>query len=304
MIVGTAALLMLFAADGPATTTTNVAPDAPATTTAAPDATPASATAAPATAPAGPTLLRIAVTDVKSSDVSLFVGRVVTASITAELRKLDGLAVIAVDEVKDSLDHEAQKQLVGCADDHCLADIVGALGVDELVVGTVAHVGAESVFGLRRIRMDGSMTNHQVDQRLAPSDGEEFLAAVGPAVQAIFPDHGLKKGKVRGVADELALKLHPPPLPTTVFYVGAVGAGVAAAAGAATTAYWGYTVNEFNAHSSDGADIQARSQQELTARFLMIGMWSATGLVAAGTALSVPFTDWHHLQDGVAIDAQ
>ena len=55
-------------------------------------------------------------------------------------------------EITAMLDHEAQKQMVGCADDtSCVASIADALGVDEIVVGQLTVVGDETLFALRRI---------------------------------------------------------------------------------------------------------------------------------------------------------
>ena len=75
-----------------------------------------------------------------------------TAGLVQEIRKLKGVSVIGMDEVRAMLDHEAQRQLAGCeADSDCLAEIAGALGADTLVVGSMARVGDEHVLALRRI---------------------------------------------------------------------------------------------------------------------------------------------------------
>ena len=45
-----------------------------------------------------------------------------------ELGDRPDLAVIGQGEIRDMLELEAQRQLVGCTDESCLAELVGALG--------------------------------------------------------------------------------------------------------------------------------------------------------------------------------
>ena len=57
-------------------------------------------------------------------------------SLLAELRKLERVSVIGMDEVRAMLDIEAQKQALGCDDDEgCLAEIAGALGAPADIIG-------------------------------------------------------------------------------------------------------------------------------------------------------------------------
>src|SRR5207253_3240205 len=86
---------------------------------------------------------RIAVYDFELSGIDKRVGRVVTDATVAELRKLQGVSVVGMDEVRAALDMEAQKQLVGCSSESCVAEIAEALGVDGVVIGQLAQVGDE-----------------------------------------------------------------------------------------------------------------------------------------------------------------
>ncbi|MCC7071021.1 MAG: hypothetical protein IT383_06855 [Deltaproteobacteria bacterium] len=72
-------------------------------------------------------------------------------ALAGELARVPGCEVITQAQMKALLDLEAQKQLVGCADDTCMAQLGAALGVDELVGGTVAKVGTSWLIGLRRV---------------------------------------------------------------------------------------------------------------------------------------------------------
>lgn len=183
---------------------------------------------------------RVAVYDLQLDGVDPRVGRFVTDSLVVELRKLDGISVVAMDEVRAMLEHEAQKQLVGCSEGGttCKSDIGDALGADEILVGTLSTAAGSSVITLRRIDQIAAKAMATVTQRLKPENGEEFLAEVGPAVDKLFPGHALRSGQTRGVPPEAAKKLNPPPLPlwapiatgagALVVLAGAAGVGIAA----------------------------------------------------------------------------
>lgn len=174
---------------------------------------------------------RIAVYDLKLEGIDNSMGAVVTESLLGELRKLQGISAIGMDEVRDMLAFEHAKDKMGCDDVTCLAEIGGALGVDDLLTGRLSRAGTEHVMSLRRIDQGQAQTLGTFNQRLEAGNGEEFLAAVGPAVEQLFPGQPLRPGVTRGVADEVALRLHPPPLPKWSFWTvtsGAVAAGVTA----------------------------------------------------------------------------
>ena len=201
-------------------------PPQAATTAAPPPAATTPSDAAPAAASEPTTredrkLLAIAVYELEAQGVDARQARVVQATLLAELRKLDRVTVIGTDEIQAMLQHEANKQLLGCAQDSCLSEIADALGVDVLVVGALARVNDEHVFGLKRVDQTAAKVTGQVNRRFTAGNGEEFLVAVGPAVEELFPDVPLRPGAERGATKEMAIRLNPPPLPAWVFWTGA-----------------------------------------------------------------------------------
>lgn len=266
------------------------------------------AIAAPPTAvvaPAPPGSLRIAVHAIDPGNVDALLARVVTDATVAELRKLQGLEVVAMDEIKAMLDQEAQKQLVGCSDESCLAEIAEALGVDGIVIGTLARVGDETVFGLKRIDQRAAKTVGQSSERLAHEDSgseaEACLAAVGPAVERLFPDRPLKPGAKRGVDPELVLRVNPPPLSTMVFATSAGAAGVAALATAAlfTTNALAYQSAQSATQASVGGKALEGAELMGTVDVVRGTFWGGVAAgaltvgLAATTAVVALFTDWH-----------
>ena len=247
--------------------------------------------------------LRVAVYDLDLQGVDARVGTVVTDSLLAEVRKLQGVSAIGMAEIRDMLSMEASKQMVGCSDNEsCLAEIAGALGVDDLLTGALSKVGDGNVFVIRRLDQRQGKIRGTVNQRLKAGAGDEFLLAIGPAVQELFPERELKSGKERGVSKEVALRINPPPLPKWSLYAVA-GGGVAAAAVGGVLEYLAQDkAKQYRSYANDGVNNpQGISGVRLTAmgndatnranaaRYAFIG----AGVFALTAGVMAFFTDWY-----------
>jgi hypothetical protein len=241
--------------------------------------------------------MRIAVYDVEGAQLPPQVPRLVQSGMLAELRKLDGVIVVGMDEIRQMLDREAQRELVGCSDNSsCLSGVAEALGADTIVVTALSKVGEQSVFSARRLDANSVAVVHEVVERLADDDGMEFLAVVGPAVATLFPERDLKSGLHRGVNDELALRLHPPPLDPWVFWTLGATAAVATVSTLGAGA-WNQTSYAALAKSGDDAitDGATRSALEDDVRTSGLVFWAgAATAVTLATATGVVslFVDW------------
>lgn len=247
-----------------------------------------------------PPQLRLAVYDLAVQGVDPRVGRIVSESVVTELRKMRGLLVVSMEEVRAMLALESDKQLSGCGDDSCLAEIGDALGVDGLVVGQLLDLDGSSVFVLRRIDQRNAKVVGSVQKRLDAADGEEFLAAVGPAVAELFPEYTLRKGQTRGVDPQVALLVNPPPLQPWLFWTTfgtSVATGVAsgtlgALAVAARVSLGNLIQSARGGDPISGSDVVSR-QNTIAA----LG-WSAVGagafaLLGGGVSLALyPMTDF------------
>lgn len=246
--------------------------------------------------------LRLALPDVKTSgDVSPRQVALLETALLAELRKLEGTSVIGMNEIRQMLSFEYQRQMMGCqADGQCLAEIAGALGVDEMVHATVIVAGKTSTFSLHRISMRQARVVGSHTRRLDRAGGEELLGDVGPAVQEVFPDRPLRAGAVRGVDPSVALRLNPPPLPRWPFFATAGAAALAAAGGAVAglmsadaQSQWRRLANRAATEPVSGAQLAdlestARSRAR-TANVLFV----AAGTLAVAAGVEAFFTDWH-----------
>jgi hypothetical protein len=246
---------------------------------------------------------RVGVGNLDVTDVTPAVRSVVEEALVVELRKLSRTSVIAWAEIKQMLDVEATKQTLGCGvDGACLAEIADAAGVDDFVAGSLVSTAEESVLVLSRIDQKEARVVGKVQKRLQPQHGEEWLAAIGPAVAELFPEVPLRPGATRGVDPKLAVRLNPPPLPSWTPWA---AGGVTAALGLVTAGagvLWQAQQADYRALVATkgvlGSQVVEKGNATTTSE---AAMWTFAGLTLAGvaaTAASVPFTNFDDATGG------
>lgn len=251
---------------------------------------PAAAEEPPAVDAATARILRVAVSDFEASDVDPSVASLVSEAVVAELRKREHLSVIGMKEIRDMLDLEAEKQALGCEEaESCLAEIVGALGVDLLITGTLARVGDGSLLGMRRIDQREAKVTGTFNERLPRAGGDEFFAAVGPAVEQLFPDHALRPGQTAGVSDVLLKRLNPPPVPVWGFWT-LLGSSAVAGGVALTTAGWWATSTWSHMDLGQRSLTAVQSGQAFKALEAQIAASAAAVYISGGVALALAAT--------------
>jgi hypothetical protein len=110
------------------------------------------------------------------------------------------VAVITSKAIEQALGLERQRQLLGCSNENCLAELAGALGVDAILSGSVARDGNDYIATLRLIRAldahelavrSDRLTGGAALQRWLDSTAEQFRetlgggAATGSALTAV-----------------------------------------------------------------------------------------------------------------------
>jgi len=243
-------------------------------------------------------LIRVAVYDLELSNIPDGLGNATTEALLQEVRKLEGVSAIGMDEVREMLDFEAQRQAMGCeADDECLAEIAGALGVDEILTGKLTEQADGRMMVLKRIDQRRAQIRKTFDTRLEIGNGEEFLLSVGGAIEALFEERQNRPGTTRGVSKKAVLRLNPPPIKSWMTYA-AYGL-TAAAAGLSGLAYMqGVAANDrLNALQGDGNSIpKSEWQPEYDAyqswqTMNQASAYTAGGLLLTSVVMSF-FTDW------------
>jgi hypothetical protein len=264
----------------------------------------------PAAAPAGASrVLRVGVPDPRVvGEISPRELAVLSQALVTEVRKVEGISAVGMAEIRELLSLEYQRQMLGCqADEKCIAEIAGALGVDVLVSSQLAVVDGVSTFTLSRIEMRAMRTTASAQKRLTRRrGGEEVLGATGEMVAALFPDRPLRAGETRGVSPQVARCLNPPPLPTWAFYT---TAGVAAAFASGGVAY-GLSSNgsrdRYNRLARSpgvisGSELMGLRQQALDQGDRAALLFGVAGTLALAAGVEAFFTDWHDDRAAVRI---
>jgi TolB-like protein len=121
--------------------------------------------ASPASAAAEkkPKLVVLAIKPVDESTARIAAS--LTEAITTDLAKAGRFEVMGESELTAMLGFEKKKQLLGCSDGSCLAEIGGAIGCDYLLLGTMGKLGT-------RFRLDLKLADVR-RSKIAARDGAE-----------------------------------------------------------------------------------------------------------------------------------
>jgi TolB-like protein len=134
---------------------------------------------------------RIAVLDVRAhAGIEATLAQGVSDDLVVEVRRRAlGSTVFGADEIRTLVGLERQKQLLGCAENSCLAEIGGALGARQIVSGSLNRFGGTYLLVLKLLDARNGRVIHEASSRF---DGEgEILDVVASAVQRLFPAAGL-----------------------------------------------------------------------------------------------------------------
>ncbi len=110
-----------------------------------------------------------------------------TPTMIAELGRYDGISVVSQFELGALLEHEGNKQALGCDDASCMTTIAGALGAEMVLASTLAKVGSEWQVTLTLISSESAMA---VRRSTGSEIGDVSSAgiAVAAAVANLFKD--------------------------------------------------------------------------------------------------------------------
>jgi hypothetical protein len=163
--------------------------------TAAPTQVPIVVAAAPpaespraAPAAAKPRRTKVAVSELEAGvRADPKVSHLVTTLITAELRRRPALTVTSQDDIKALLGYERQKALLGCTDASCLAEIGGALGVDQMVTGSLSGFGDSLVLVVRVVDVHKGLVLRDATRRLPAAAENALLDAIPGLAAELYP---------------------------------------------------------------------------------------------------------------------
>jgi len=143
---------------------------------------------------AGPTLAadarpKLAVMDFTANGASKELTSAATSAAANEIDRLGVFRLTTAEAIRDMLAFEKQRQMLGCTDAGCIAEVGGALGVDYIISGKVTRIAAGG--GLpETFSVDMTLSNVKRGQREGSvlesgSSEAEVLRKVGRAAQRL-----------------------------------------------------------------------------------------------------------------------
>jgi hypothetical protein len=109
-------------------------------------------------------------------------------ALAGELRRRAGVSVLTQSDVSALLGIERTRQMLGCAEGGCLAEIGGALGADRVVHGSLGRVGGSLVVNISALDPRRAAAAASVSQRLRGAGEEAFLDALPGLADALLAE--------------------------------------------------------------------------------------------------------------------
>ncbi|MBN2695010.1 hypothetical protein JXR93_10130 [bacterium] len=92
--------------------------------------------------------------------------------ILSEFQKYSNLSIISKTDITSMIQHEAQKEILGCNEDSCMAEIGGALGVDKIVLGNVGQIGNSFIITLKLADVKNAMVENRVSKTITMDENK------------------------------------------------------------------------------------------------------------------------------------
>jgi hypothetical protein len=117
-------------------------------------------------------------------------------ALAGELRRRPGISVLTQADVSALLGVEKTRQMLGCTESGCVAEIGGALGADRVVHGSIGRVGDSLVVNLSALDPRRASSAASVSERLRAGGEEAFLDVLPSLADALLaePDARVPSG--------------------------------------------------------------------------------------------------------------
>lgn len=132
---------------------------------------------------------KLAMMDLKADDADALLARNLASIVSVELQSLGIFQIITYEDLQSSLGFERDRQLLGCDDSDCLAQIAGALGVDRLMTGRLGRIGETFVLNFTIINLSrGARAEARVTRSVRGADAllAELKSAIGELTGGIL----------------------------------------------------------------------------------------------------------------------
>ena len=127
---------------------------------------------------AGDSRVKIAVLDLQARGVDAGLVQSAGTLIASELNKLEVFKVISREDIRNMLSFEKDKQGLGCeANEACLAEIGGALGVEYIIAGSLAKIGDTLVLSLALNNTRTAAVENRISENVS-GKGDALIASI------------------------------------------------------------------------------------------------------------------------------
>jgi hypothetical protein len=111
-----------------------------------------------------------------------------TEALAGALRKRTGISVLADSDLAALLGVEKTKEMLGCSDTGCIAEMAGALAVDRVVHGSIGRLGTSLLVNLSSLDPRKAVQIASVSERLVGGKEEAFLDALPRIVDHLIAE--------------------------------------------------------------------------------------------------------------------
>ncbi|MBN2361795.1 MAG: PEGA domain-containing protein, partial [Deltaproteobacteria bacterium] len=145
---------------------------------------------------------RIAMLDLTPGrDVDPHVARSLSEVALTKLQSLNLGDCIGWTDVKELLTLEMEKQLNECANDSCMADIGGALGVELMISGNISRIGSQYVINLKLLDVRNARAINRISRGVAANE-DALLSNLPDIIAELVKPVPLALPQTRGIGSE------------------------------------------------------------------------------------------------------
>lgn len=154
----------------------------------------------------------VAVLNIQATGIDPDLIPTLTEVLSVEIAELGIVKVIAGRDIEAMLGFEKQKDVVGCTDAACLAEIGGALGVDRVVAGHIGKVGSTFVVNIKLINIRAAETEGRVYETVR-GEVDALIDSIRDSVHKLFAKQIAAKAAASGATAKPASKPKAAPTP-------------------------------------------------------------------------------------------
>ncbi len=117
--------------------------------------------------------IKVSVMDLKAEiGVDSRVVNLLYEVILSEFQKYSNVSIISKSDITSMIQHEAQKEILGCNEDSCMAEIGGALGVDKIVLGNVGQIGTSFIITLKLADVKNATVENRISKTITMDENK------------------------------------------------------------------------------------------------------------------------------------